>query len=139
MSVFASFTPRSIAVYAARLGWAKNIGAYDIPQAQYLSGTENLRGYRRNRFAGREMLYNNLELRIRLAEFSTYLFPGSLGLLFFNDVGLVWVDPEESRRWHHGYGAGIWIAPIKRWVVTASVARSREESLLPYVSVGFRF
>lgn len=139
MSVFASFTPRSIAVYAARLGWAKNLGAYDIPQAQYLSGTENLRGYRRNRFAGREVLYNNLELRIRLAEFSTYLFPGSLGVLFFNDVGRVWVDEEQSRRWHHGYGAGIWIAPIKRWVVTASVARSREESLLPYVSVGFRF
>ncbi|MDQ3278180.1 MAG: BamA/TamA family outer membrane protein, partial [Bacteroidota bacterium] len=139
MSIFASFTPRSIAVYAARLGWAKNIGAFEIPQANYLSGTENLRGYRRNRFAGREVLYNNLELRIRVAEFSTYLFPGSLGILLFNDVGRVWVDEEQSRRWHHGYGGGIWVAPIKRWVVTASVAHSREENLLPYVSVGFRF
>jgi hypothetical protein len=139
MSVYASFSPRAIAVYAARLGVGHNIGAFEIPQAQYLSGTENLRGFRRNRFAGRTMLFNNAEIRLKLAEFSTYLFPGSLGILLFNDVGRVWVENEDSRRWQHGYGAGIWLAPISRWVVTASVARSREERALPYLSVGFRF
>jgi hypothetical protein len=139
MSVLASFSPRAIAVYGLRLGVGHNIGAYEIPQAQYLSGTENLRGYRRNRFAGRTMLYQNSEIRLKLAEFSTYLFPGSLGILLFNDVGRVWVEHEKSRRWHHGYGGGIWVAPIRRWVITASVARSEEERALPYISVGFRF
>jgi outer membrane translocation and assembly module TamA len=85
------------------------------------------------------MLFNNAEIRLKLAEFNTYLFPGSLGILLFNDVGRVWVENEDSRRWQHGYGAGIWLAPISRWVVTASVARSREEKALPYLSVGFRF
>ncbi len=139
MSVVASFRPQPTFVYAARLGVAHNIGAYDIPQAQYLSGTENLRGFRRNRFAGRTMLFQNTELRIRLADFNTYLFPGSFGILVFSDVGRVWVDNERSRRWHHGYGGGIWIAPVKRVVLTASVAHSKEESILPYVSLGFRF
>lgn len=139
MSVFASFSPRAIAVYAMRLGVGHNIGAYDIPQAQYLSGTENLRGFRRNRFAGRTMLFHNTELRLKLAEFSTYLFPGSLGLLLFNDVGRVWVENENSRRWHHGYGGGLWLAPIRRWVITAAVGTSKEEKILPYLSVGFRF
>jgi len=139
MSVVASFEPQAIAVYAVRLGVGHNIGAFEIPQAQYLSGTENLRGYRRNRFAGRTMLFNNAEVRIRLAEFSTFLFPGSFGINLFHDVGRVWMDNEKSGRWHNGYGGGIWLAPIKRWVVSASVAHSKEENIIPYFSVGFRF
>jgi outer membrane translocation and assembly module TamA len=139
MSVVASFAPRPRVVYGARLGVGHNIGAFDIPQAQYLSGTENLRGFRRNRFAGRTMLYNNLELRWKLTDFNTYLFPGSLGLLFFSDQGRVWVEEEQSRRWHHGYGGGIWVAPVQRWVFTVSVATSKEERILPYFGLGFRF
>src|ERR1043165_1872834 len=110
------------AVYAARIGMARNIGAFDIPQAQYLSGMENLRGFRRNRFAGRSMMFGNGEIRIRLGEFSTYFFPGSWGMLVFDDVGKVRMDDEESHRWHNGFGGGLWVAPIRRWVLTASVA-----------------
>ena len=139
MSVIASFKPQPRVMYALRLGVGHNIGAYEIPQAHYLSGTENLRGFRRNRFAGRTMLYQNTEIRVRLAEFNTYLFPGYFGLLAFSDVGRVWVDHEQSRRWHHGFGGGIWIAPIKRVVLTATLAHSKEEDMLPYLSVGFRF
>jgi hypothetical protein len=140
MSVFASFEPQAVAVYAVRLGVGHNIGSFEIPQAQYLSGTENLRGYRRNRFAGRTMLYNNAEVRIRLAEFSTFLFPGAFGILGFHDVGRVWQDGEANTgRWHTGYGGGVWVAPIRRWVVSGSLAFSKEEKALPYFSVGFRF
>lgn len=139
MAVFASFEPTARAVYAVRLGVGHNIGKFEIPQAQYLSGTENLRGYRRNRFAGRTMLFNNAEIRIRVADFTTFLFPGSIGIIAFHDIGRVWVDEEKSGRWHTGYGGGIYISPIRRWVVTASLAHSKEENILPYVSLGFRF
>lgn len=138
-SILASFTSRAIAVYGARLGWYKNYGSFEIPQAQYLSGTDNLRGFRRNRFAGRSMLFVNTEVRIRLAEFNTYLFPGYFGILLFDDFGRVYADGEKSNRWHMGYGGGIWLAPIRRWVVTVSGAHSKEEKILPYISVGFRF
>jgi len=139
MSVFISKNPNPVLVGAIRLGVAHNIGAYEIPQAQYLSGPDNLRGFRRDRFAGRTMLFNNAEVRIRVAEFNTFLFPGALGILLFNDVGRVWADNEVSGRWHDGYGGGIWIAPIKRWVAAVSLAHSNEESVLPYFSLGFRF
>ena len=122
-----------------RFGVGHNIGAFEIPQAQYLSGTDNLRGYRRNRFAGRTMFFNNAEIRIRLAEFSTFLFPGAVGINIFHDIGRVWMDDEKSGRWHNGYGGGIWLAPIKRWVISASVAHSKEEDLISYFSLGFRF
>lgn len=139
MSVVTSFVTNPRYVIATRLGWYHNIGTYEFPQAQYLSGTENLRGYRRNRFAGRTMAFNNSEIRIKLGDFTTYLFPGSAGFLLFNDVGRVWSPSESSTKWHDGYGAGIWIAPIQRFVITASVARSEEEKALPYVTFGFQF
>ncbi len=139
MRLFASFKSKATVVYAFRLGLGHNFGKYEFPQAQYLGGTTNLRGYRRDRFAGKTMAYNNSEVRLKIADFRTYLFPGAIGILVFNDVGRVWVDNEKSDDWHVGNGAGIWIAPVKRFVVTASYTRSKEEKGLPLVTVGFQF
>ncbi|HEX2534255.1 MAG TPA: BamA/TamA family outer membrane protein [Chitinophagaceae bacterium] len=139
MRLFASFRQRAILVYAFRLGVGHTSGKFEFPQAQYLSGTQNLRGYRRDRFAGRTMLFNNSEIRLKLAEFNTFLFPGAVGLFVFNDVGRVWNDGEKSTDWHVGNGGGVWIAPIRRFVITAAATRSKEEKLLPYVTFGFQF
>jgi len=85
-------------------------------------------------------VYNNAELRIRLAEFTTYFFPAQVGLLVFNDVGRVWADGEQSNRWHVGNGGGIWLAPVRRFVITALYTRSKEEKKgLPLVTFGFQF
>lgn len=139
MSILASFESRARLVYGIRFGVGHNIGKFEFPQAQYLSGTENLRGYRRNRFAGRTAMYNNLEVRLKIAEFKTYFFPGQFGILLFNDVGRVWADRERSNDWHVGNGGGIWIAPINRFVITAQYTRSKEEKGLPLVTFGFQF
>jgi hypothetical protein len=139
MSIFASFESKARLVYALRFGLGHNIGDYSFQQAQYLSGPENLRGYRRNRFGGRTMAFNNTEIRFKIADFNTYLFPGSFGLLVFNDVGRVWSDNEESKDWHVGNGAGIWISPIRRFVIAAHYTRSKEEKWLPLVTFGFQF
>ncbi len=139
MSVFASLFSLKRFVLATRLGYGRIFGDFEVPQAYYLGGTDNLRGYRRDRFAGRTMLFNNTELRFKVKDFNTYLFPGTFGLLVFNDVGRVWVDDENSTDWHVGNGAGIWIAPITRFVITASFTRSKEEKALPLVTFGFQF
>jgi len=139
MRIFMSLAARSGLVLATRLGWAKNFGDYEFPQAMYLGGTDNLRGYRKQRFAGRSMAYNNTELRLKLFDFNTYLFPGSFGIVVFNDVGRVWADGESSTDWHVGNGAGIWIAPIRRFVVAAMAGRSKEEKLMPRITFGFQF
>jgi outer membrane protein assembly factor BamA len=138
MSIIASFVPQAKLVFATRLGWYHNIGDFEFPQANYLGGTQNLRGFRRDRFAGRTTLFNNSEVRMKLGNFTTYLFPGSLGLLAFHDIGRVYADNEDGKKWHSGFGGGIWIAPIQRFVLTASVARSKEETV-PYITFGFQF
>jgi outer membrane translocation and assembly module TamA len=139
MSIFASFVPQSFYVFATRFGYYRNFGQFEFPQANYLGGTDNLRGFRRNRFAGRTTAFNNTELRFKISNFNTYLFPGSFGVLVFHDIGRVWADEQKSTTWHNGYGGGVWISPIQRFVITATVAHSKEEKILPYVTFGFQF
>jgi hypothetical protein len=139
MRIFMNLFSLPRIVLALRLGWAANYGTYEFQQAMYLGGTDNLRGYRKQRFAGKSMFFNNAELRIKIADFNTYLFPGSLGVILFNDVGRVWLRGEDSKRWHDGYGVGLWLAPIRRFVIAGTLAHSKEESILPRVTFGFQF
>lgn len=138
LSLVTSFNSRANFVIATRVGWGKNFGKYEFYQAQFLSGTENLRGFRKDRFAGDESFYHNLDLRIKLANFQTYLFPGSLGLQLFNDVGRVWVDGEKSNQWHDGYGGGFWISPLQKLVITASYGQGPEGGVM-LVKLGWQY
>ncbi len=138
MSFFISFNKRARFVIANRIGAGVSFGNIEFYQAQNLSGTNNLRGYRRFRFSGRSMFYHNLDLRLKLADFKTYVFPGSLGLLAFNDLGRVWTKNDDSNKWHIGYGGGIWFAPLSRFVITAFYGVG-DDGGLPGVSFGFQF
>lgn len=85
------------------------------------------------------MAFNNSELRLKLANFNTYLFKGAFGVLAFNDIGRVRADGEDSARWHDGYGGGIWYSPVKRAVIVGTMGFSGEEKWLPMLSFGFQF
>jgi hemolysin activation/secretion protein len=138
LSLFTSFNTRGNVVISTRVGWGKTFGEHEFYQSQFLGGTENLRGYRKFRFAGDEEFYHNIDLRFRLADFQTYLFPGSLGLLFFNDVGRVWLHGEDSKQWHDGYGGGFWISPLKKFVLSASYAEGTDGGVM-LIKLGFQY
>ena len=137
-------------VFAVRAGGAFNFGDYMFYQANDLGGKTNLRGYRRMRFSGDHSLYLNLEARMRLFGFNMPLFPGSVGLYGFFDTGRVWykneagIDPSaptgKSEIWHAGYGGGIWVAPLRRYVFSIDVANSTTDNdILIYFRYGFFF
>jgi hypothetical protein len=111
---------------------------FEFYQAQYLGGEDNLRGYRKYRFAGRSKLYNNLELRWKLATFRTYLFPANFGIYGFYDTGRVWDDTNTSNKWLSGYGGGVWLSPLNRIVLTLSFTASKEDKI-PTFSFGWKF
>ncbi len=138
MSFYISFNKQARLVIANRFGGGISFGNTEFYQAQYLSGTENLRGYRKYRFGGNKMLYHNLDMRIKLASFQTYFFPGSFGLLAFHDIGRVWIKNDNSKKWHQGYGGGLWFAPLSRFVITATYGYG-DDGGLPAVSFGFQF
>ncbi|MGV3556724.1 BamA/TamA family outer membrane protein [Larkinella arboricola] len=138
LAFYASLRLPTTLTIATRLGGGVNFTDFEFFQANTLGGLSNLRGYRRTRFAGQSTLYNNTELRLKVATLRTYLFPAYLGLLAFNDVGRVWVKGENSRHWHHGYGGGLWLSPYKQTVISLLYALSEEEKL-PVLRVGFLF
>lgn len=129
----------SLLTLAVRVGGG-HIFNDDFPfvQAYQLGNLTNLRGYRRTRFYGQSSVYNNVELRMNVLRFSTYLAPINLGVIAFNDVGRVWLANESSDTWHHGYGAGIYVSPFNMISISAMWGFSREDSL-PLIRFGFLF
>ncbi len=124
---------------ATRFGGGHTFGdGFEFFQAQYLDGPTMLRGYRRNRFSGQSSFYNNTEARLRLFSFTTYLFPASLGILGFHDIGRVWMKNENSDKWHRSYGGGLWISPLNQIVISAGFASTPEQSQF-LLRAGFQF
>ncbi|MCK5154458.1 MAG: BamA/TamA family outer membrane protein, partial [Spirochaetales bacterium] len=138
LSLFMSFKKPYRTVFAFRVGGNMNLGDYEFFQASSLGGKTNLRGYRATRFSGDASLYQNSEIRFKLFKFSTYISKGELGVLVFNDIGRVWLEGENSNRWHHGYGGGIWASPFNIAVLSATYERSKDE-LAGLFSLRFKF
>ena len=124
--------------YAGRIGYQRNYGDYRFYQANTLGGTTNLRGYRRTRFAGREVLYANFEPRLELFKFNAYLFPGTFGVLGLADAGRVYSDNDTRTglgAFHTGFGGGIYADILKQAVINVTYSVGEEK----LVFVGFDF
>ena len=137
MTVYTSFNKDPRFVLINHFGGGLNVGDPYYFQMCYLGGSTNLRGYRNYRFAGNNKFFYNLEVRLKLFDFTSYLFPGSIGLVGFNDVGRVWADGENSNQWHDGYGGGLYLIPAKLLVINMLMGFSKEGAL-PYISIGLK-
>ena len=137
-SLFFSFRLPATVTMAIRTGAGHTFGNYEFYQAQQLGGLQTLRGYRKTRFFGDTRLYNNTELRMRITTIKNPLLPINFGFNLFNDIGRVWLDGENSDKLHHGYGAGLWFAPINATVMAIEVARTEEETGF-YLRLGYLF
>jgi hypothetical protein len=123
---------------ALRTGGRQLWGEYPFFESAFLGGLASARGFEINRFAGDAMLHGGLELRVPLTRYKL-IFPTDFGLFGFVESGRVYLDNEESRRWHSSFGGGLWIAPVYReYTISASVGFS-DESLRFDVAAGFAF
>ncbi|MEM8487499.1 MAG: BamA/TamA family outer membrane protein [Bacteroidota bacterium] len=123
---------------ALRAGGTHVFGDFPFYAGAALGSKTSLRGFASTRFTGRSAFYQNAELRMELARFSTYVAVGSFGILGFLDNGRVWADDESSKRWHQGYGTGIWFELFNRVVLSSSIGFSNEDSTLN-VKLGFMY
>lgn len=136
-----SFRDPAAITISNRVGGGMSFGDFEFYQANTLGGSgkmANLRGYRRTRFYGNTSFYNNTEVRFTLFGFKTYLFPSHFGILLFNDIGRVWLEGENSNKWHQSVGGGIWLSPFESVILSSTIAFGEEETLLT-VNFGFLF
>jgi len=138
LGFYKSIDANETLVIAERVGGGATLGSAAFYQSMFIGGQGNLLGYRRNRYAGQYMAYNNLEARLRLANFKNYILPGQLGLIGLYDIGRVWQKEDQSHQWHNGVGGGIFFAPAQMALFECVVSYS-PEGWYPTLSLGFRF
>lgn len=130
MEVYASLSDPSNWVAVFRFGGGHIFSKdYEFFQSMTLGQNNYLRGFRKDRFSGRSMIYNNIEVRLRLFDIDDYILPGPVGLMAFNDVGRVWADGEISQKWHDAWGGGIYFIPYNMFLIGATVGMSPGETI----------
>ena len=128
----------SVFTISNRTGAGTTLGNAAFYQQLKLGGLHTLRGFHTWRFTGKTMAYNDLELRLKVLDFNSYLFPGSVGVLGFNDIGRVWSPNESSSQWHDGYGFGVYLIPADLISIQFAKGYSKEGSI-SYLSIGYNF
>ena len=108
-----SFKQPSRVTLSNRTGYGNVFGSPEFYQLLRLDGGDQMRGFRKYRFAGETVFYNNTDINVRLVNVRAYILPTQIGIKFFYDIGRVGVSNEESSRWHQSYGAAFWISPAR--------------------------
>lgn len=138
MAVYKNIDHQGNVVLANRTGAGTTFGNTAFYQSFFIGGHNNLLGYRQYRFAGHHFIYNNLEMRLKVAQVGSYILPGQLGLIGFYDFGKVWANGYKSNTIHQSVGGGVYYAPAQI-AVFQLVAGYSNEGWYPYFTTGFRF
>ena len=134
---------------ALRAGGKKVWGTFPFHESAFLGGPGlagsgasdgNVRGLRKNRFAGDTALYGNSELRLVLAKIKL-LVPGELGLFGAADVGQViyFGNSDDAGSWHTGVGGGLWLSFLRRWQTVSVAVVNGDDLMGVYLRAGLVF
>ena len=122
---------------AFRAGGSTINGNPEFYQLNTLGSHENLRGFRKQRFYGKQSFYNNNELRL-IFNARSKVFNGKIGLIGFYDIGRVWYPGEQSDTWHAGYGPGLFLSLFNKVTLSAAYGISKDDRVIS-AYVGFYF
>lgn len=89
---------------------------FEFYQAANIGGNDGLRGYRNQRFAGKDSFYQSSDILFNFRRYKTSILPIELGLFAGFDVGRIWVDnnrvldPTFNRNiWNTSAGGGFFV------------------------------
>ena len=100
--------PSGQLVLATKLKGHINIGDdFEFYQAANLGANDGLRGYRNERFTGKNSFYQSTDVRLNLRKLKTGLLPLNIGLYGGVDYGRVWLDNGNSKKWNNSIGGGV--------------------------------
>jgi hypothetical protein len=121
---------------AARVGGQKLWGRYPWHESAFIGGSDSVRGYDRNRFAGDASAYGNAQVMVGLFDLNLVL-PIRVGLLGLADAGRVWVAGEGSDKWHPSAGGGVFLRLLTTDLVAHGLLAHGDEGTKFYVNIGF--
>jgi hypothetical protein len=124
---------------AVRGGVKHNDGNFNFYQSAFIGGQNEFRGVRRNRYAGHTAQYNNVELRVDLRRFKNYTLPFELGVMGHYDLARVWLEGENSDKWHNSIGGGIYINILSAMTINATYSIADQQDGVLIVQGKFFF
>lgn len=86
----------------------------------YQSATTELRGFRDNRFIGKQSFYQCTDFRVDMGKIHNPFTPLKYGLFVGFDYGRVWFPHEQSKNWHTSYGGGVWLTLFDKFTTKYS-------------------
>jgi len=92
----------------------------------FQSASIELRGYRDNRFIGKQSFYQYSDLRLDMGKLENPFTPIKYGLFAGFDHGRVWYPGESSNQWHVSYGGGFWLTFINKLTTKFSYFNSSD-------------
>jgi len=117
--------------FGLKIGGGKSFGRIPFYNRFKLGQNNYLKGYTNNRFTGNSILFAQTGFRINLLGFDGPLVPMKLGLIGYFNSGKVFQSGRNSKKWHNGYGGGIFIVPLRNeFTIYTTVSFSEEESML---------
>ena len=111
---------------------------YEFYQMATLGGNHDLRGFRFNRFYGKNSLFQTSDLRLEVGKIKNSIVPLTYGFFGGFDVGRVWIPNEYSKKWHNSYGGGFWLNAVDVISVNASYFNSSDGERL-VIGIGGSF
>ncbi|MEE9407334.1 MAG: metallophosphoesterase [Polaribacter sp.] len=139
-------TPSGKLVFATKLHSHFTFGdSYEFYQAASIGGNKfGLRGYRNQRFTGKNSFYQSSDIRLLLSKIKTSLVPLNIGVYGGFDYGKVWgeqsltINPGNVKNWNTSYGGGFFFNAAN--MLGANIAAfNSDDGLRIAVGLGFKF
>jgi hypothetical protein len=111
---------------------------YEFYQGANIGANDGLRGYRNQRFTGKNSFYQITDLRFNFRKIKTKLFPINIGVFTGFDYGRVWVENDNSEKWHNSYGGGMFLSVAEILSVNLSAFNSDDNIRFAF-GLGFEF
>ena len=111
---------------------------FEFYQGATLGANDGLRGYRNQRFTGKNAFYQNSDIRLNLRKIKTGLLPLHIGLYSGFDYGRVWLENDTSNTWHSSFGGGIFVNGADMIAANLGIFKGNENVRVAF-SLGFNF
>ena len=111
---------------------------FEFYQMATIGGDNGLRGFRNQRFSGKQSFFHSTDLRYEIGRVKNGIIPLSYGALGGFDYGRVWLDDDSSRKWHTSYGGGLWVSGLDSLTARVSYFQSSDGGRFS-VGIGFGF
>jgi len=124
-------------VLSSKIGGEINLSDdYLFYDAVSIGGANGLRGFIDNRFSGNSGVYQNTDIRVKLARLKSSFIPFTVGLYGGFDYGRVWQQGEHSNKWHTAAGGGVWVSALSSLSFQMALFNSSDGNLM---SIGLNF